>query len=116
MTARLSMRSRLRCQLLGHLEQLGAADPERRAEAALAASEMMRQQGLEWRSLLPPAEGVKAENTPPDWRSQVMVLAHHADTTAAEQAFLLKIAGWRAPGADGTAQIRAVAKRLGVEV
>lgn len=96
-----TLRTRVRRRLLGHLEQLGAADPGQRAEAALAAAQIMSQQGLEWRSLLPAGAGVAPENTPPDWRSQAVTLAHHANITAPEKAYLLKIAAWRAPGADG---------------
>ena len=83
-----------RRRLLGHLEQLGVANPEQRAEAALAATQILRDQGLSWRSLLPAGPNATAENAPlPDWRNRAIALVHHADITAPERAYLLKMAG-----------------------
>ena len=107
----------VRHKLLRHLEQLADADPQQRASAALAVSQIMQRHGLEWRALLPAGSHATEASTPPaDWRTQALVLAHHPAVTAADRALLLKIAGWRAPGSDGLARLREIAGRVGVEI
>ena len=107
----------IRHKLLRHLERLGDADPERRAAAALAASQIMGQHGLEWHALLPAGSyATEASTPPPDWRTQALVLAHHPVITGPERAFLLKLASWRAPGVEGLTRLREIAGRTGVEI
>ena len=111
------LRVTVRHKLLRHLEQLADADPQQRAAAALAASQLMRQHGLEWRALLPAgSHATEASTPPPDWRTQALVLAHHPAVTGSEQAFLFRLAGWRAPGSDGLARLREIAGRAGFEI
>ena len=63
------LRHQVRRRLLGHLNNLGDADPERRARAALAVAKVIEEHGLSWRTLLPPGLDATGEAKPPlDWK------------------------------------------------
>ena len=106
-----------RRRLLSHLVKLGDENPDLRAQAALAATELLRRKGLTWGALVPTGSGkVGGDGLAHNWKEQAIELANHASLTAAERAFTLKLAGWRSPGADGLARLRAIAERVGVEL
>jgi hypothetical protein len=107
-----------RKQLLDHLAALSATDPDTRAEAARKAVELLRRKGLSWPTLIQPAERSPdtAEAPPLDWHGEVLALLDHPDIDPADRAFLHKLAGWRAPGADGLRRLREIAARVSGEV
>ena len=106
-----------RRRLLAHLVKLGDENPDLRAQAALAATELLQRKGLDWPALVPTGSGKGGGNTlAHDWKEQAIELANHPDLTANDRAFALKLAGWRSPGADGLARLREIAERVGVEL
>ena len=112
-----SLRQTDRRRLLAHLVKLGDENPDLRAKAALAATELLRRKGLGWSALVPTGSGKAGGNgLAHDWKAQALELANHLDLTPAERAFVLKLAGWRSPGADGMARLRAIAERVGIEL
>ncbi len=115
-TTTTGLQHQVRRRLLGHLNKLGDADPERRARAALAVAKVMREQELEWRTLLPPGSNATGEaKAPLDWKMRLLLLAHYPGVTAAETAEMMRMVTWWAPGPAGLAQLRQVAARVGVE-
>jgi hypothetical protein len=114
--ATLPLRMTDRKRLLSHLIKLGAADPGQRAAAALQAMELLQRKGLGWDALVsvgPDDDGGDAP--PPDWRVQALELAEHPALAPDERTYLLKIAGWRVPGAAALVRLREVAERVGGE-
>ncbi len=114
--ATLPLRMTDRKRLLSHLIKLGAADPGQRAAAALQATELLQRKGLGWDALVsvgPDDDGGDAP--PPDWRVQALELAEHPALAPDERTYLLKIAGWRVPGAAALVRLREVAERVGGE-
>ena len=102
---RMVERARLR-----HLAALGAPDPGIRAEAAMKVAALVQRKGLDWPALIPAVEvGVTADVTPPpDWRAEVVALLARPDLDPVDRVFLHKLAGWRAPGADGLRRLREI--------
>ena len=80
--------------LLRHLARLGASDPEQRAEAALAASDLLRRKGVPWTALIP----IEREDEPiGDWPASATRLLDHPNLTTDERAYVKKVAAWRSP-------------------
>ncbi len=104
-----------RKRLLSHLIRLGAADPGQRAAAALQATELLQRRGLSWAALVPVGRDDEAAGAPPDWRAQALDLAEHPALAPDERIYLLKIAGWRVPGAAALVRLREIAERVDVE-
>jgi len=104
-----------RKRLLSHLVKLGAADPGQRAAAALQATELLQRKGLSWAALVPVGHDDDAADVPPDWRAQAVKLAEHPALAPDERTFLLKIAGWRVPGAAALVRLQEIAERVGGE-
>ncbi len=109
-----SLRMTDRKRLLSHLVKLGAPDPEQRAAAALQATELLQRKGLSWAALFPIGQD---DNKPTlaasDWRAQALGLAEHPDLAPDERTYVLKVAGWRAPGAAALVRLRQIAERVG---
>ncbi len=121
MTTPATTRLRLtdRKALLNHLAALSADDADTRAEAAQKAVELLRRKGLSWHGLIQPAERARDnpdERAPLDWHAEVLALLDHPDIGPDDKAFLRKLAGWRAPGADGMRRLREIAARVSGEV
>jgi len=111
--AALSLRMTDRRRLLGYLVKLGAPDPDQRAAAALQATELLQRKGLGWDALVsvgPDDDGDDAP--PPDWRVQALELAEHPALATDDRNYLLKVAGWRVPGAAALVRLREVAERV----
>ena len=116
-TAATSLRQTDRKRLLGHLLKLSDGDPAQRAKAALAATELLQRKGLSWASLVPTGPGEASNGSlVRDWKAQALDLANCADLTPAERAIVLKVAGWKSPGADGLERLREIAERVGVNL
>jgi len=113
--ATLPLRMTDRKRLLSHLIKLGAADPGQRAAAALQATEMLQRKGLSWASLVPVEHDDGNDDPPSDWRAQVLELAEHPALAPDERTYLLKIAGWRVPGAVALVRLREITERVGGE-
>jgi hypothetical protein len=113
--ATLPLRMTDRKRLLSHLIKLGAADPGQRAAAALQATELLQRKGLSWAALVPVGRDDDADEAPPDWRAQALELAEHPALVPDERTYLLKIAGWRVPGAAALVRLREIAERVGIE-
>lgn len=115
-TAAASLRHTDRKRLLSHLIKLGGEDPELRAKAALAATELLRRKGLSWEALVP---ADRSEDTtvslPHDWQRRALAMSVHPGATPDERNFLNKLAGWKAPGQGGMARMQAIAERIRVE-
>ena len=111
-----SLRQTDRRRLLAHLVKLGDEDPDQRAKAALAATDLLRRKGLDWSALVPAGSGKAGDALARDWKEQAIELANCADLTPTERAFVLKMVGWKAPGADGLVRLREIAERVGVEL
>ncbi len=114
-TAALPLRHTDRKRLLSHLVKLGAPDPGQRAAAALLATELLQRKGLSWAALVPVGRDDDADDVPSDWRAQALELAEHPALAPDERIYLLKIAGWRVPGAAALVQLREIAERVGGE-
>ncbi len=112
--AMLPLRMTDRKRLLSHLVKLGAADPGQRAAAALQATELLQRKGLSWAALVPVGHDDDAADVPPDWRAQALELAEHPALAPDERIYLLKIAGWRVPGAAALVRLRELAERAGI--
>lgn len=116
-TAAASLRHTDRKRLLGHLLKLSDADPGRRAQAALNASELLRRKGLGWEALVPADRSEDATvSLPHDWQRRALAMSVHPGATPDERNFLNKLAGWKAPGQGGMARMQAIAERIGVEL
>ena len=116
-TAMTSLRQTDRRRLLAFLVKLGHQDPEQRAQAALAATELLQRKGLGWDALVPTGSGKGGGNgLAHDWKAQAVELANCPDLTPPERAFMLKLLGWKTPGADGLARMQAIAERVCVEL
>jgi len=102
-----------RKRLLSHLIKLGAADLGQRAAAALQATELLQRKGLSWATLVPVGRDDDAYEAPPDWRAQALELAEHPVVAPDERIYLLKIAGWRVPGAAALVRLGEIAERVG---
>jgi len=114
--AALPLRMTDRKRLLSHLVKLGAPDPEQRAAAALQATELLQRKGLSWEALVPVAPDDDAPApAAPDWRAHALELAEHPALAPDERIYLLKIAGWRVPGAAALVQLREIAERVGCQ-
>jgi len=112
--ATLPLRMTDRRRLLSHLVKLGAADPGQRAAAALQATELLQRKGLSWAALVPVGPDDDGDDAlPPDWRAQALELAEHPALAPDERIYLLKIAGWRVPGAAALVRLREIAERVG---
>ena len=109
-----TLRETERRQLLAALATLGSPDPASRAEAALKVSNMMARKGLSWSTLLPATEAGNGGDSapPPDWRAEVVALLARPDLDPVDRLFLHKMAGWRAPGADGVRRLREIGERV----
>jgi hypothetical protein len=102
-------------RLLGYLLKLGAADPGQRAAAALQATELLQRKGLSWAALVPVGPDNDGDDAlPSDWRAQALELAEHPALAPNERTYLLKIAGWRVPGAAALVRLRELAERVGI--
>ena len=113
MTAYMQLRHTDRERLLDHVAALEAQDASVRADAALAATRLLREKGLSWRALLgADEEEPTTEPVPVHWRSQVKELLTSQAITPAERAFLGKMQAWRLPGADGLARLREIEARV----
>jgi len=110
-----SLRMTDRKRLLGHLLKLGDENPEQRAKAALAATELLQRKGLSWAALVPVGRDDDADEVPLDWRAQALELAEHPALAPDERVYLLKVAGWRVPGAAALVRLREIAERVGIE-
>lgn len=112
-----ALRQTDRKRLLGQLVKLGDADPEQRAKAALAATELLRRKGLDWSALVPVdrAESVTVD-PPPNWQRRALAMSVHPSVTPDESTFLNQISGWRVPGLKGLARLEEIAERIGVEL
>ena len=116
-SAMTSLRQTDRRRLLAHLVKLGDENPDQRAKAALAATELLRRKGLGWDALVPSGTGKgDGDGFAHDWKSQAVELANHAALTPAERNYVMKVVGWRSPGAEGLVRLRAIAERVGVEM
>ena len=92
-TAVTSLRLTDRKRLLRHLLKLGDPDPQQRAEAGLAATQLLQEKGVSWGALVPVDRAEpRAVTAPPDWRSVALDLATHPGTTPTERSFALKVA------------------------
>ncbi len=111
--AALPLRHTDRKRLLGYLLKLGAADPGQRATAVLQATGLLQRKGLSWTALVPVGRDDDADEMPPDWRAQALELAEHPALAPDERIYLLKVAGWRAPGAAALVRLGEIAKRVG---
>ena len=115
-TAGVPLRMLDRRRLLAHLSDLGSSEPECRARAALAATDLLHRKGLSWESLI---AGVTREDaggghSSDNWHMKVFALLDRCDLTADERSFLLKMSAWRAPGIEGLKRLRAIAERVGI--
>ena len=106
------LRVKERKQLLADLEALGAPETETRAEAARRVAGLVARKGLSWAALLDAGEPAEEVAVPADWRAQALDLLRHPGTATHERAFLRRLSGWRAPGVDGLARLRAIAERV----
>jgi hypothetical protein len=81
-----------RRELLAHLSDLGSPRPERRAAAALKATEILRQKGMSWSALMSPLRRGDScpEGPPSDWREHAITLLESPDLTTTESAFIRK--------------------------
>lgn len=104
-----------RKRLLSHLVKLGAPDPGLRAAAALKATELLQRRGLSWAALVPVGRDDDADDVPPDWRALALELAEHPALAPDERVYVLKVAGWRVPGAAALVRLREIAERVGGE-
>ena len=112
-----ALRQTDRRRLLAHLVKLGDENPDQRAKAALAATELLRRKGLGWDALVPTGSGKgDDESFAHDWKVQAVELANHSALTSAERNYVMKVAGWKSPGAEGLVRLRAIAERVGVEL
>ena len=112
-----SLRHTERRRLLSHLMKLGDADPEQRAKAALAATKLLQRRGLSWVAMVETGSSEAGSGSPVHgWKAWAVELANRPDLRHDERAFVLKLAGWRSPGADGLARLREIAERVGVEL
>ena len=109
------LRAQERKRLLAHLDALAAPDPDERAEAARKAADLLARKGLSWAALIPKSDKAHgADREPPtDWRADVLALLTRPDLDPSDRAFLHKLAGWRAPGADGLRRLREAMARTG---
>jgi len=113
--ATLPLRMTDRKRLLSHLVKLGAPDPSQRAAAALQATELLQRKGLSWAAIVPVGRDDDADDVPPDWRAMALELAEHPALAPDERIYLLKIAGWRVPGAAALVRLREIAERVGIK-
>ena len=113
--AALPLRMTDRKRLLSHLVKLGASDPCQRAAAALQATELLQRKGLSWAALVPAGRDDDDDVLPPDWRAQALEMAEHPAIAPDERTYLLKVAGWRVPGAAALVRLREIAGRVGAE-
>ena len=112
-----SLRQTDRRRLLAYLTKLGDENPDLRAKAALAATVLLHRKGLDWSALIPTGSGKgDSDGLAHDWKLQAVELANHNGLTSAERNFVMKVAGWRAPGAEGLVRLRAIAERIDVEL
>ncbi len=102
-------------RLLAHLVKLGAPDPAQRAAAALQATKLLQLKGLSWAALVPVGPDDDAADVPPDWRAQALELAEYPALAPDERVYLLKVTGWRVPGAAALVRLREIAERVGRE-
>ncbi len=109
-----SLRTTDRRRLLSHLVKLGAPDPEQRAAAALQATELLQRKGLSWAALFPVGQDDdKPTPAVADWRAQALGLAEHPNLAPNERRYVLKVVGWRVPGAAALVRLREIAERVG---
>ena len=101
--------------LLRHLANLGASDPEQRAKAALAASELLQERGVSWAGLLQIDPDAGDDVPVFDWRAAAEQLAVRADLSRSDRAFALRLTKWKAPGAEGLARLREIVARVGLD-
>ena len=101
-----------RVKLASSLSRLAACDPADRADAAQQATDFLRERGLTWRSLVPLTPEEPKEAPLKDWRSLANVLLKSRGLGQADRAYLRKMLGWRAPGMEGMANLRAIAARV----
>ncbi len=96
--------------LLRHLAKLGDPDPQRRADAGLAAAELLQRRGVRWDALVPleTAEEPATER----WPDVALQLLDRPGLTRDEMLWLRKVSAWRKPGHDGMAKVKAIAERL----
>ena len=112
-----SLRQTDRRRLLAHLVKLGDENPDLRAKAALAATELLRRKGLDWSALIPTGAGKgDGDGFAHNWKVQAVELASHSALTPAERNYVMKVAGWKSPGAEGLVRLRAIAERVGIEL
>ena len=107
-------------RLLRLLKSLAHADTERRATAALEASQLLYGKGLTWEGLIPAPANDDADTdalpiAPDDWRSKAYLLLAHGELTKAEHGTVKRIAAWKVPGHEGMDRLRDIAGRCGME-
>ncbi len=108
------LRARERKRLLDHLDALAAPDPADRAEAARKAADLLAKKGLAWAALIPVHDRDHDDDEPThDWRADLVATRARPDIDPSDRAFLHKLAGWRAPGADGLRRLRQIMARIG---
>ena len=81
---------------------------------ALEATELLQRKGLSWAALVPIGRDDDGDDAlPPDWRAHVLELAEHPALAPDECTYLVKLAGWRVPGAAALVRLREIAERVG---
>ena len=95
--------------LLRYLGKLGSPNPEQRAKAALAADNLLQDRGVSWAGLLGIAAAADDDTPVFDWKAAAERLAVHADLSASDRAYALRLTKWRAPGTEGLARLREMA-------
>ena len=115
-TAVTTLRLTDRKRLLHHMSKLSHVDPQQRADAALAATELLEAKGLSWSALVP-LDRTEVTGTAPggNWQALALALTVHHGVSPSDQAYAHKVAGWKSPGVDGMARLRSIADQVGLE-
>lgn len=99
-------------RLVKLLGMLGSAHDGEVAAAGRAASEYLRQRGMQWADVInikAPARYLPSSN----WRSQAFFCRAHAhQLTSREHDFIVSVIGWRTPTAKQTEWLQAIYERL----
>ena len=114
-TAGVPLRMLDRKRLLTHLADLSSSEPECRARAALAATDLLHRKGLSWEALISGVvrEDAGGDRSSDNWHAEALALLNRSDLTPDERSVLLKLSAWRAPGIEGLKRLRAIAERVG---
>ena len=77
----------------------------------------LERKGLSWAAMVETGSDEAGGGDPVHgWKAQAVELANHAGLTRVERVFMLRLAGWKSPGADGLARLREIAGRVGVDL